>query len=199
MKKTNLLVAGAFVGVFSLGALFSPIGKSFANTNTNTTSNRLAVMQTANENAAPKADTDTYNCPMTGGAMGSGGGMMGQSFAGTMPAVIADALGMTVDELQAARQDGKSVADIAADKGVKEKDLLTSMMQSRKAELEKLVKDGTMTQEQMDQMLKNMESMMKIAIQRDTFGPMNGHGKGMGKGQGMGHGQNNTTNTSQEI
>ena len=65
------------------------------------------------------------------------------------------------------------------------------MVQSRKSDLEKLVKDGTITKGQMDQMLKNMESMMEAAIQQDTFGPMNGHGKGMGRGMGAGGYWNN--------
>jgi hypothetical protein len=197
MKKTNLLVAGAFVGVFSLGALLAPIGESSANT-VNASIKKMSVTQTqtATGTETPKGETGPYNCPMDGTSMGSGAGMMGQHFAGTMPAVIAEALGMTVEELQTARQDGKSLADIATDKGVQEKDLLAAMIQSKKVEFEKLVKDGTMTKDQMDQMLKNMETMMETAIQQKNFGMingmgmMNGHGGKMGMGFG-GRGNNN--------
>jgi hypothetical protein len=201
MKKTNLLVAGAFVGVFSLGALLAPIGESSANT-VNASIKKMSVTQTATGTETPKGETDSYNCPMDGASMGGGAGMMGQHFAGTMPAVIAEALGMTVEELQTARQDGKSLADIAADKGVQEKDLLATMIQSKKVEFEKLVKDGTMTKDQMDQMLKNMEAMMETAIQQDTFGMMNGKGMMNGNGgkMGMGFGgRGNNNQNDQEI
>ena len=57
--------------------------------------------------------------------MGKGAGM-GQLFAGTMPNIIAETLGMTVDELQVARAGGKSVADLAKEKGIKLDDLTIS-------------------------------------------------------------------------
>ena len=44
---------------------------------------------------------------MTGQPMDRSAGM-GHYFAGTMPTTIAEALGITVDELQAARIEGKS-------------------------------------------------------------------------------------------
>ncbi|MCL6573099.1 MAG: hypothetical protein K6T88_15680, partial [Bacillus sp. (in: Bacteria)] len=116
MKKTSLLVAGAFVGVFSLGALLAPIGESSASTNSDASIKKMSLTQTAVKET-PKGETDSYNCPMGVSPMGGGAGMMGQNFAGTMPSVIAKALGMTVEELQVARQEGKTVADIAADKG----------------------------------------------------------------------------------
>ena len=111
---------------------------------------------------------------------------MGKYFSGTMPQVIADALGITVDELQAARNEGKSVAAIAEEKGINIGELTNKMVEARKADLEKLVKDGKITQEQMDAMLENMTAMMKAAIERDTVGGMNDRGDGMGLGQGRG-------------
>lgn len=187
MKWKNILLGSAFVGVFSLGAMFAPIGEPTATT-TNDLGNgkNLSAVQTANEKDAPKTEAD-FTCPMTGEPMGSGAGMgtrgmMGKNFAGAMPEVIAEELGMTVDELQAARNEGKSVADLAEAKGVKVDALVAKMVESRKADLEQLVKDGKMTQEQMDTMLKNMESMMENAIERDTVGPVNGGKNGMMNG-----------------
>lgn len=111
---------------------------------------------------------------------------MGKLFAGSMPKVIAGALGMTEDELQAERAGGKSVADLAKEKGVSVDKIKDEMIKERKAQLAQLVKDGKITQEQMDAMLKNMETMMDQAIQRDTVGPMNGRGGKMGMGNGGG-------------
>lgn len=170
MNWKVVLGGGAFIGAFTLGALFNPIGESAA---TIKADNSAKAVQTTNQN-------QNINCPMKGQGNGA---QMGQRFAGSMKAVIANALGMTEDELQAARAGGKSVADLAKEKNIKEADLLAKMVQSRKAELEKLVKSGDLTQAQMDQMLKNMEAKMKAAIQRDTVGPMNGQGGKRGMGQ----------------
>lgn len=201
MKWKNLLIGGAFIGVFTLGAMFAPIGKPTATTtNDQVDAKNLAVVQTADEKATTEGE---FTCPITGEQMGSGNGMMGSragmgmSFAGSNQEVIADALGMTVDELQGARSEGKSVADLAEANGVKVETLVAKMVESRKADLEALVKDGKMTQEQMDTMLKNMESMMKNAIERDTVGPMNGGQNGMmngGKGGMMNDGKNGPMN-----
>ena len=61
------------------------------------------------------------------------------------------------------------------------------------SQLEQLVKDGKITQEQMDSMLNNMETMIKQAIERDTIGPMNGRGGRMGIENG-GNGSGNFAN-----
>ena len=178
MKWKYILVGGAIAGAFTIGAVLAPIGVPSAITNVSTGMKNIAVVQTSNEKETPQNKTENYTCPMTGNAMGSGMGM-GNYFSGSMSNIIADALNMTVDELQSARNDGKSVAELAKDKGVKTEDLLAKMIQSRKTELEQLVKEGKITQIQMDNMLKNMETMMKTAIERDTVGPMNGKGRGM--------------------
>lgn len=189
MKWNYVLAAGAFIGVFSLGAMFSPIEKSSATVN----DQKLPVVQTTNENEPSQQGQAGYSCPMNGGQMGSGVrmGMMG-----SMNTVIADALGMTIEEFQAARKDEKSVADLAKEKGISVEELLAVMLESKKSNLEQLVKDGNLTQEQMDSMLENMRTMMKQAIERDTTGPMQGRGKGMGYG-GRGHQQTQTTSGSE--
>lgn len=190
MKWSYVLGAGALIGVFSLGAIFSPIEKSSATVN----DQKLTVMQTTNKNEQPQQGQAGFSCPMDGEQLGSGArmGMMG-----SMNTVIADALGMTIEDFQASRQDGKSVADLAKEKKISVDEILSVMLESRKANLEQLVKDGKLTQEQMDSMLENMKTMMKQAIERDTMGPMQGRGKGMGYGS-RGH-QQTQTNSGSEI
>ncbi len=178
MKWKYILVGGAIAGAFTIGAVLQPIGEHSAATNPVTVVKKLPIVQTANETDTSQQKKGDFTCPMTGNVMGSGMGM-GNYFSGSMSQVIADALNMTVDELQAARNDGKSIADLAKEKGVKTEDLVAKMIQSRKTELEQLVKEGKITQGQMDNMLKNMDVMMKSAIERDTVGPMNGQGRGM--------------------
>ncbi|MGJ7919043.1 DUF2680 domain-containing protein [Neobacillus sp. LXY-4] len=196
MNWKNLLIGGAFVGVFTLGAMFAPVGEPTATTNDVNSAGKVSVTKVADEKDTSQTETGDVNCPMTGAPMGKGAGM-GHYFAGTMPEVIADVLGMTVDELQTARNEGKSVADLAEEKGINVDDLVAKMVETRKADLEQLVKDGKITQEQMDTMLSNMETKMKTAVERDSVGPMHGRGGGMGM---MGQGGRWTGNAdSQEL
>lgn len=189
MKLKHFLIGGAFIGAFSLGAYAAPLNESHANTEGISISKNLAAVQTANESTASQQGQDHFTCPMTGNGAG-----MGQMFAGTMPKTIAEALGMTVDELQAARAEGKSVADLAKEKGIKLDDLTNKMINARKSQLEQLVKDGKITQGQMDIMLSNMKTMIEQAIERDTIGPVNGRKGRMGNG----HGEKWNDNTNQQ-
>lgn len=196
MLSKKLLVGGAFVGVFSLGALFSPVGQPEATTKEQNLVQDRSIVLTAAEDATSQAK-NTYTCPISGTPMGTGF-KMGQYFSGNISEIIADELGVTLDELHAARYEGKSVAELANEKGINVDELVKKMIQSRKDDLEQAVTDGTLTQEQMDAMLANMEAQIKNAIERETVGPMNGNRGGhmMGMGQG---GRSNSSLQNQPI
>ena len=184
MKWKTLLIGGAFIGTFTLGAMFSPNGESEATTRG---SQNLPIIKTATETDSYQAPTNTSTCPMTGQPMDRSAGM-GHYFAGTMPTTIAEALGITVDELQAARIEGKSVADLAEEKNISVDDLKHKLIQERTAELEQLVSDGVLTQAQMDAMIANLAPMIDTTIENNNFGHMNGHrGMGMMGLGGRGH------------
>jgi hypothetical protein len=189
MKWKNLLISGALVGAFSLGAMFAPIDELAANTNDdNVVKNGpsvKAVPLTANKNAA------VNTCPVTGEKVGNAAGMMRENFSGTMHEMIAVELGMTAEELYTARFEGKSIAELAEEKGLDVNALNEKMLHARKAELEQLVKDGEITEVQKNLMLENMEARIKTAIEREKTGPMNGRGGGMGQGRGYHHGMGN--------
>lgn len=97
------------------------------------------------------------------------GGMMGrwnQGAAGSygpmheaMVAAMAEALGMTAEELNAELAAGKTMWQVAEAKGLSLEDFQTLMLDARKAALEKLVADGVITQAQADWMLSRMQGM----------------------------------------
>jgi len=192
MRFRNLIIGGAFLGVFTLGAMFAPIGESTATNNSSSNNGKLSAVPVVNEKDAPQGDSSEYTCPMTGEPMGSGAGM-GMHMNGSMFEVIADSLSMTVDELQAAQSQGKSVAAIAEEKGVTVEALTTKVFEARKAALEQLVKDGKLSQQQMDTMLDHMKGRIQSMIENDSFGSMmNGSNGMMGKGR-----WNNNVETTQ--
>lgn len=90
-------------------------------------------------------------------------------------AAVADALGISVEELEAARAEGKTLADLADEYGV-ELDVVQAAMQAARDEvLRQAVTDGIITQEQADNILS-----------RDgKFGPLGFRGDRSRLGHGL--------------
>ena len=102
---------------------------------------------------------------------------------------VTNLLGLTTEEIQAQRQEGKSLAHIAADKGVSEDDLVNAILSDRKAALQDRVEDGILTQEQADQRLEIMKENVQDAISRTTLGPPENRGFFGNGQQGLRSGQ----------
>jgi hypothetical protein len=93
-----------------------------------------------------------------GDRMGAGpGGMMG-IHSQAVEQAIATKLGFaTVQDLQTALRSGKSLLTIAGEKNVSEKDLRATIHDATKAELDKAVTAGNLTQAQEDAMLQRLD------------------------------------------
>ena len=99
---------------------------------------------------------------------------------------VSDLLGMTPAEIQQLRLEGQSLVQIAATKGVTEAQLVAAIMEQKTAQVEARVTAGTLTREQADLMLQNMEQATIEAVNRTQTGP-NGNGAcGLGTGAGQG-------------
>jgi hypothetical protein len=106
--------------------------------------------------------------------------------------VVTKLLGMTEEQIRALRQQGKSLIQIAATKNVTEKQLVDAIMAYKKTQVQAKVTAKTITQEQADLMLKNMEQRTIQAVNRTTVGPMGGQGAGCGqRGGAAGSGRMN--------
>jgi hypothetical protein len=138
-----------------------------------------------------------YTCPFSGTApyrgMMGGRGMMYGTYTNTIPygsmmgpngmheqvwTAVAQKLGLTYAELNAALQNGQTVAQLAQAKGVSLDELKTAALAAMKASFAELVKQGVMTQQQADWMLDHMDDMPMF-----DFGQ--GYGPGMMRGRGM--------------
>ena len=137
------------------------------------------AQQTAPQQGAPT----TGACPM-----GGQGGMMGRPSWAGQPDEVEALLGMTDEQIQAARQAGQSLAQLAQSKGVSEDKLIDTILTSKKAAMAEAVAAGTLTQAQADLMIARMTSMVKTMITRTTTGPMGGQGGMMGRGMMGGRG-----------
>jgi hypothetical protein len=124
-------------------------------------------------------------CPLDGECQGhgmGGNGMMGNGYAGSMPAILAEALGMTTEELFAAQTAGQTVAEMAAAQGVELADVVAAVLAPHAERLAQFVADGRLTQEQADTMLATMTEHMTARFQESGIGY--GGGCGMGGGGG---------------
>lgn len=138
-----------------------------------------------------------FAAALTVGGVASANGWFGMGMGNLTPDQIAtnqqtmfqkqaELLGVSVDEVKNAWASGKSMRDLAAEKGISTDQFHEKMRAQRTAELKEylnaLVSKGVITQSQADQKLKIHES-------NDFRGK--GMGKGMGKhmrGMGMGMG-----------
>jgi hypothetical protein len=151
----------------------------------------LAVMLAGTAFAQTGTPPTNDTCPWGSmpGTMMQGGGMRGGDVRGGrgMPewAGMDDAaeklLGMTAAEIQAARLDGKSLAELAQAKGVSKDALIRAILDEHKADLAKLVADGKMTQAQADAMVNRMQEQVKLMVERTGTGPMWQNQSGQGQ------------------
>lgn len=113
-----------------------------------------------------------------------------------MQAVIADALGITVDELEAAHAEGKRLPELAAELGVALADVQTAVQAAHEAAILQAVADGLITQDQADRMLERQGNGMGMGMGMPGGGPRGGHHGGQGgfgggfgpRGGGQGNG-----------
>ena len=103
-----------------------------------------------------------YGSGMIGGGYGrgmmDGGGIMAQ-YRDIVHAKVAEALGMTLDEFNAALAAGKTPFSLAQEKGVDFAKVQEAMQAGMAEALKQAVKDGQLTQAQADQMLAHHAQM----------------------------------------
>ncbi len=119
------------------------------------------------------------------GPMGGhwGGRMGGFGFNGCLPGNydwLAEQLGMTVDELKAELKAGKTITELAEEKGV---DLKAAQIETMKERIQQAVEDGTLTQEQADWLIQGLEQGFMPGGRGFDFG---GPGRHMGGFRGFG-------------
>ncbi len=84
---------------------------------------------------------------------------------GMMSDVIADLLGMSREEVQAERESGKSIAEIAQEEGVDEQALIDGMLEAKEQHFQEAVENGYLAQDQADQRMEWMEEKMERKIE----------------------------------
>ncbi len=136
-------------------------------------------------------------CRKEQAAEGLGPGMRGTAFGRRAPggfvgrgdssllAVAVQELGMTVDDLVAQLQAGRSIADVAADEGVELQTIADAFVAQRADDLATAVEEGRITQNQADWMLEHMAEQVLGRLEGEAPLARPGFG-GFGRREGFG-------------
>ena len=108
-----------------------------------------------------------------GSTLGPGGPAWGGH--STLDAV-SQLLGLTPEQIHEQRLAGKSLVQIAQEKGVSKDQLVAAILAAKKAALNSLVSAGKLTQAQADAMYAHMQTQVPNAVERTSVGPANGRG-----------------------
>jgi hypothetical protein len=171
LKKALLVLTGFVLAV----VVFGVAGFAYAQTQT-----------------PPDAEYPCPYCDTADDYVGRGRGMRGGGFGSgmrgttdgeygpmhtTMLAAFADALGLSVEELETRQAAGETMFEIAEAQGLSAEEFSTLMFETRSIALEQAVADGLLTEEQAAWMQSRWAEMQA-----------NGYGPGSGMGTGPCHG-----------
>ena len=160
-KLANLALAGALGVTGSAGAALVAPAVSYAATgDTTALTERVDGLErglsglvsdgSITQSQADEVATLLSQTRPEGGGRRGGGGRVD-------PAVAAEALGITVEELRTATEAGKSLADIAEEEGVDQGELVDALVAAEREELAEAVSSGRLTQGQADERAATLE------------------------------------------
>lgn len=94
------------------------------------------------------------------------------------PAVVAEVLGVSEDEVAAALEDDRTIADLAAEQGVEVPVVVDAIVTAKQEHLDRRVAEGDLTQERADEMLAGAEERVTALVEgeRPTLGRGGRHG-----------------------
>ncbi len=132
--------------------------------------------------ATPQATAPQAKSGLQGrGAPGAGGPNDGMD-------QIAKLLNMTPDQIWAERVLGKTIADIAKEKGVDTQQLVDALVASQKTRIDQAVTDGRLTQAQADKWLEWYKQSAALQLTEPYAGGFGGMSGGFGALRVRGHG-----------
>ena len=103
---------------------------------------------------------------------------------GPLHDTISDLLGLTPEEMHAELQAGKSLVEIAAERGISEEELTDALLEANAERLREAVATEQITQEQADLMMERFESQVEAMLNgtMGSLGPTWRRGGGMRPG-----------------
>jgi hypothetical protein len=106
-----------------------------------------------------------------------------------LDSALAKALNLSVEEIQAARDDGTTWAELASQQGASLQALQTAIVDAHKAMIDQALADGAITQAQADALKSHLEAGPGFGFQRGLAQPPQGGMRGPGGGGWRNSGQ----------
>lgn len=104
--------------------------------------------------------------------------------------ILKNKLGLTDTDIANERESGKTLYDLAAEKGMTQDELKNLLLEEKSKSIDEAVKKGTITKEEGETLKLNLNTNIQNCA--GNFGQRQGLGQGKGRGQGcgmMGNGQ----------
>jgi hypothetical protein len=155
MNKKLMIAIPVLAGVLALG---TGAGVAFARSAEQNSSYRLA------SEYATVAAPNPSDSPARVGYCGSGGMMGLGAGGGLVTPQVAKLLGTTVADLQTHLNSGKTLADLAAAKGVTSDKLIQTVMAPFNDQMALMLKYSYLTQDQIDNMTQQMKDRLQTLI-----------------------------------
>jgi len=133
------------------------------------------------------ASTDTAVTPSQRLGLGKITSMRGYDY---ISSVLKNKLGVMDADITNARESGKTLYDLAAEKGMTEDELKNLLLEEKTKSIDSAVEKGTITKEEGETLKQNLNTNIQNCS--GNFGEKQGLGQGQGRGQGhrmMGNGQ----------
>ena len=183
--RTKIATAALIGGIGLTGGLL--IGPGFASaadsTTTTTVSGRLAAIKEAlkglvADKTLTQAQADKVATTLDTALPHRGDGPRGGRHAGgaLRPDVVAKVLGITETELHTQLRAGKTLAQIAAAKGISKATLIDDLVQAAEERLAQAVTDGKLSQAQADVLKGTLKARVTEKVDRVGRGPGRDHG-----------------------
>ncbi len=153
----GMLVVTLLAGVVGVGAALAQESTPF----------KEALAEVARP-ALLREGSDGPECP--GGPRGPG------RTRGEHGDVVAEALGMTGDELRQALADGQTVAELAEARGVALEDVADALVAAHSQRIQQAVEDGRLTQEEADERIAELEARILEGLESGELGGPGGPG-----------------------
>lgn len=104
--------------------------------------------------------------------------------------ILKNKLGLTDTDITNARESGKTLYDLATEKGMAQDELKNLLLEEKTKSIDSAVEKGTITKEEGETLKSNLNANIQNCT--GNFGEKRGAGQGKGRGQGrgmMGNGQ----------
>ncbi|MPQ99778.1 hypothetical protein GB931_18015 [Modestobacter sp. I12A-02628] len=171
------LVVAATAGALTLGGVALAVPALAAPDGTGQTAvQRIteALSGLVDDGSLTQEQADEVASTLSEAGVGERGGPGGGPF---QLEAAATALGMTEDELRTALQtDGTSLADVAGQQGVPVENLVDALVTAEQERIAQAVEDGSLTQEQADERLTDLEARVTERVDSDQSRPGRGPG-----------------------